>query len=98
MSRTRELPNSVLPAINAIINATNVLDQRYYNVRNHSDDACFYYPQPVLGQAVLFRGKCDQNIAVVQNFDVAQVSVNYLTYKFSRNKSTAGHRPAPNIA
>lgn len=52
-----------------------VLDNRYYQNIDQSDSACFYLPDIPLGQPVVLPGQCNQNIPVVQNFDVARVSI-----------------------
>ncbi|KAJ2953455.1 hypothetical protein O0L34_g1049 [Tuta absoluta] len=73
MSRTRSLTPAANERINQKVNDVRVLNQRYYKIVNNTDEACFYFPEPT-GQPVRFRGRCDQNIPVVQNFNVA----NYL--------------------
>ncbi|XP_041970035.1 uncharacterized protein LOC121726651 [Aricia agestis] len=68
LSRTTSLSTESQNAINAAVDSINVLNDRYYERIDHSDDACFYYPIPD-GNPVIFRGQCDESIEVVQNFD-----------------------------
>lgn len=73
MSRTNVLTANAVNAISQVVNRVNVLDDRYFQTVNRSDAACFYYPTP--GSTPLrFRGQCDQNIPVVQNFNAVRVS------------------------
>lgn len=57
------------------MNTINVLDAQYFNSRDHSAEACFYYPEPEDGKPVIFRGRCDDNISVVRDFDITNVSI-----------------------
>lgn len=75
MSRTRQLTTNATTAIDSVINTINVLDDQYFNSRDHSAHACFYYPEPETGKPVIFRGRCDDNITVVTDFDVHGVSI-----------------------
>lgn len=75
MSRTRQLSDNATIAINSIINLIDVLDAQYYNSRDHGAQACFYYPEPKPKEPVIFRGRCDDNITVVTDFDVGRVSI-----------------------
>nr|XP_049704849.1 uncharacterized protein LOC110376413 isoform X13 [Helicoverpa armigera] len=70
LSRTRTLPTAAANAINNVMSNIRVLDQRYFLPRDHSAQGCFYYPEPQPGQAVIFPGHCDDNIAAVPNFDL----------------------------
>ncbi|XP_047033930.1 uncharacterized protein LOC124640271 isoform X1 [Helicoverpa zea] len=70
LSRTKSLSTAAATAINNIMSNTQVLDQRYYVNRDQSPEGCFYYPDPQPGQAVIFPGQCDDNIAAVPNFDL----------------------------
>ncbi|KAI5642834.1 lipocalin / cytosolic fatty-acid binding protein family domain-containing protein [Phthorimaea operculella] len=70
MGRTRTLTPEANQRINQKINEVRVLNERYYRPVNNTEEACFYFPEPN-GQPVRFRGRCDQSIPVVQNFDVA---------------------------
>ena len=74
LSRTRDLSANATTKINRVINSINVLNQRYYSSIEHSDSACFYYPEAD-GSPVVFRGQCDGNIPVVTNFNATAVSV-----------------------
>ncbi|XP_045533463.1 uncharacterized protein LOC123720756 isoform X3 [Pieris brassicae] len=73
LSRTTELSPSANDNINAIIERTNVLNSRYYSKIQHSVDACFYYPEDN-GQPLVFRGPCEENVPLVNNFNAS----NYL--------------------
>lgn len=52
----------------------DVLQQKYFEEIKQTDEACFYLPEHVPGQIVTFIGQCDENISVVQNFNVNRVS------------------------
>ncbi|CAK1583857.1 unnamed protein product [Parnassius mnemosyne] len=68
LSRTRDLTPTAINNINQVINNVDVLNNRFYEIINQSDDGCFYYPEPD-GNIVTFRGQCDPNIRVVTGFD-----------------------------
>lgn len=68
LSRTKELTDAATNAINAKINSIDVLDQIYYQPRDQTRDGCFFYPEPVLGEPVIFPGQCDEQIPVVLDF------------------------------
>ncbi|CAH0728579.1 unnamed protein product, partial [Brenthis ino] len=68
LSRTRELSANATTEINRVMNSVNVLNQRYYARIEHSDSACFYYPEAD-GNPVTFRGQCNESIPVVDNFN-----------------------------
>ncbi|XP_064293123.1 uncharacterized protein LOC128682706 [Plodia interpunctella] len=70
LSRNETLPEESLASIDAIIYNVTVLDHRFYQTVNRSDEDCFYFPEAD-GRPVVFRGQCDQNIPVVQNFNAA---------------------------
>ncbi|GBP17935.1 Apolipoprotein D [Eumeta japonica] len=72
LSRTRELSNSAIQAMDEVISRVRVLNERFYTRRLHSDEDCFYFPVPVYNEPVTFRGLCDQSIQVQQNFDAAR--------------------------
>ncbi|XP_037294072.1 uncharacterized protein LOC115446804 isoform X2 [Manduca sexta] len=69
LSRNPQLSPSAAAQVNQVVNSIMELNNAYYVAADHSDSACFYYPPPVQNQAVIFRGQCDQNIPVVQNFN-----------------------------
>ncbi|XP_068619407.1 uncharacterized protein [Battus philenor] len=71
LSRTRDLTANAITRINQVINEVDVLNNRFYEIVNQSDDGCFYYPEPD-GNPVVFRGQCDPDIRVVTGFDAAQ--------------------------
>lgn len=75
LSRSRLLSASATIEIDNVANTIDVLDDRYFNIRDHSAQACFYYPVPEPGRPVNFRGRCDDNLPVVQDFDVNRVSI-----------------------
>ncbi|KAG6455295.1 hypothetical protein O3G_MSEX009121 [Manduca sexta] len=72
LSRNPQLSPSAEAQVNQVVNSIMELNNAYYVAADHSDSACFYYPPPVQNQAVIFRGQCDQNIPVVQNFDAGR--------------------------
>lgn len=74
MSREKSLNSSAITNINRVIDSMRVLNNRYFQYINHSDDACFYYPETG-PNPVIFRGQCDPNINVVTNFNASGVSI-----------------------
>lgn len=86
LSRTRELSANATTEIDRVINSINVLNQRYYSRIEHTDSACFYYPEAD-GSPVVFRGQCNESIPVVTNFNAAAVSIKFndMTILSSRN-------------
>jgi retinol-binding protein 4 len=79
MSRTPSLTEAAVDAINAKIATINVLNNRYYQRIDQSDAGCFYFPEPKPGTTVKFRGRCDESIPVVQNFNATRVSFPHCT-------------------
>lgn len=75
LSRRRQLSNESRLVIDEIINSIPVLNHEYYIEKDHSDEACFYYPEVIPGQPVSFRGQCDENIEVVTDFELENVSL-----------------------
>ncbi|XP_069360734.1 uncharacterized protein [Maniola hyperantus] len=69
LSRTTQLTPSAIERINQVVNRIDVLNERYFEVDDQSDEACFYLPPP--GGDTIFRGQCDETIAVVGNFNAA---------------------------
>lgn len=78
LSRDTTLSQTANDNINQIINNIDVLNARYYYDIDHSESGCFYFPE-ASNNEVVFRGQCDENIPVVQNFDAARVSSNIST-------------------
>lgn len=74
LSRQRNLSTDSSNAINNVINSIPVLRQDYFELQGHTDEDCFYYPEPVVGEPVVFPGQCDNNIRAVPDFDLTQVS------------------------
>ncbi|CAG9789457.1 unnamed protein product [Diatraea saccharalis] len=72
LSRTKELTQSASDSINEAMAQVPVLDQRYFVPVDQSPDGCFYFPEPQSGVPVVFPGQCDENIAVVQDFNLTQ--------------------------
>ncbi|XP_052744153.1 uncharacterized protein LOC112046433 [Bicyclus anynana] len=70
LSRTTTLTNAAVTAINTAAASIPVLDDRYYVTRDHSDQGCFYYPEPEPGKPVVFPGQCDDTIQAVANFNM----------------------------
>ncbi|CAG9565651.1 unnamed protein product [Danaus chrysippus] len=68
MSRTRDLTQNAIQNINRVVDSIDVLNNRYYEVLDHSDNGCFYLPTPNPNSPVIFPGQCDPNINVVNNF------------------------------
>lgn len=72
MSRTRSLTEEAISAINEVISTVEVLNNRYYVTKDHSDAACFYFPEPS-DSPVSFRGQCNLTIPAMPNFDPVRV-------------------------
>ncbi|OWR44741.1 chlorophyllide A binding protein precursor, partial [Danaus plexippus plexippus] len=72
LGRNKELNSSALAAIDRAMSPIPVMDQRYFVRGNHSEESCFYYPEPQEGVPVVFPGRCDDNINVVQNFNLTE--------------------------
>ncbi|KAJ8714188.1 hypothetical protein PYW08_007808 [Mythimna loreyi] len=73
LSRTKQLsPNSEL-AINAIMDDVLYLDKRFYKIQNQTEGGCFYFPEPQDNVPVVFPGQCDETVAVIQNFNLADL-------------------------
>jgi hypothetical protein len=77
LSRSKRLSNAANNHINGILLLSNddVLDQRYFEDINQSDEACFYLPVLKPGEPVVFPGQCDETIPAVPNFNVSRVSI-----------------------
>ncbi|KAJ0173509.1 hypothetical protein K1T71_010658 [Dendrolimus kikuchii] len=71
MSRTDNLSENATNRINAAMERVNVLDNRYFQTVNRSDEACFYFPEVNINTPLVFRGQCNESIPVVNNFNVA---------------------------
>ncbi|KAG7297779.1 hypothetical protein JYU34_018521 [Plutella xylostella] len=72
LSRTKELSNEANAVMDRIINSIDVLDQRYYQIKDQTPEGCFFEPLPT-GRPVVYPGKCDANIRAVPNFDLTKV-------------------------
>ncbi|CAH0690321.1 unnamed protein product [Spodoptera exigua] len=70
LSRENALSPEAVTKINEVIDNIQVLNNRYYYVVDRSAASCFYYPIPNQSSSVKFRGQCDQNIRVHQNFQL----------------------------
>ncbi|KAF9407326.1 hypothetical protein HW555_012606 [Spodoptera exigua] len=70
LSRENALSPEAVTKINEVIDNIQVLNNRYYYVVDRSAASCFYYPIPNQSSNVKFRGQCDQNIRVHQNFQL----------------------------
>lgn len=74
VSRTRQLPDAAREQVNQVINSLVELNSLYYQVTDQSDASCFYIPETVDGDSIVFGGQCDLNIPVVNNFQAGDVS------------------------
>lgn len=72
MSRNNTLTSEAETAINQVVSTVNVLNDRYYQTVNRTDNGCFYYPDPDDNTIVVFRGQCDMNIPALPNFDAGR--------------------------
>lgn len=73
LSRSKTLSAAANTAINSKISEVDVLHQQYYENIDQSEAACFFLPDLVPGEPVVFEGQCDRNIPIVQNFNAARV-------------------------
>ncbi|CAK1550414.1 unnamed protein product [Leptosia nina] len=71
LSRRKELSSAANTAIDNAIADIVVLDNKYYEPIDQSDNACFYLPDLAPGEPVILLGKCDSNIQAIQNFNVS---------------------------
>ncbi|KAL0819468.1 hypothetical protein ABMA28_007573 [Loxostege sticticalis] len=71
LSRTRSLSPAANESIDSVIDSIDVLHNQYYEDVDQSDDACFFLPDFVAGEPVIFPGQCDPNVPVVQNFNAS---------------------------
>lgn len=73
LSRNRTLSASATNSINQALNVNEVLDERYFEPIDQSDDACFFFPE-FNDTVITLSGPCDESIRGVPNFDAAAVS------------------------
>ncbi|XP_045777015.1 uncharacterized protein LOC123875308 [Maniola jurtina] len=69
LSRTRQLTNAAQLDVDRVISSEVDLNKRYFIEADQSEQSCFYYPEPVPQQPVVFRGRCDPNIPAMANFN-----------------------------
>ncbi|KAF9816947.1 hypothetical protein SFRURICE_016828 [Spodoptera frugiperda] len=70
LSRTRQLSEEANTAINTIINNNIVLGNEYFEVIEHSDEACFYLPEIEAGEPIILPGQCDTTIGGILDFNI----------------------------
>lgn len=96
LGREPSIPELVLTDINTVIDSVQVLSQQYYVPRDHSEEACFYYPDNNGGDVIL-NGQCipDAEVPAVPNFQANVVStptifetqdflISYFRHRFNR--------------
>ncbi|XP_063539025.1 uncharacterized protein LOC134748235 [Cydia strobilella] len=71
LSRTPALTVEANDAINTIISSTQGLLGDYYQTQTHTDQDCFYVPEPVPGESVLFPGACGE-VTGMQGFEASR--------------------------
>ncbi|RVE53897.1 hypothetical protein evm_001559 [Chilo suppressalis] len=69
LSRRRQLSEQAQAAVNDVIASEITLNNRYFRQSDQSDEGCFFFPVPIPGVPVVYRGSCNASIAVVQDFD-----------------------------
>ncbi|XP_061721996.1 uncharacterized protein LOC133528577 [Cydia pomonella] len=74
LSRQKTISEASETAISAVINSVQVLSQEYFVRRDHTDDGCFYYPEPEAGKPVVFPGQCDESIQAEPDFNLDRFS------------------------
>lgn len=77
VTRTRVMSDSVRLLVNEVVNSVFELNNQYYRTADQSNAGCFFYPEPVPNQAVIFRGQCDESIPALPNFDPVRVSSSF---------------------
>nr|QNT08914.1 polycalin [Spodoptera littoralis] len=70
LSRSRELSSTGNAVINDAMTNIDVIDDRYFENVEQTDEACFHYPDLGPNDPVIFPGQCDLNIPVIQDFDI----------------------------
>ncbi|CAK1550413.1 unnamed protein product [Leptosia nina] len=72
LSRTNTLSQQAVEAINRVFLRVPELDDKYFVNADQSEAACFYLPAVDATKPVVFRGQCNENIAVVRNFEATR--------------------------
>lgn len=75
LSRTKQLTAASSTAIDNAMANIDVVENRYFQSIDQSDQACFYLPEIAAGQPVIFPGQCDTTITGVNNFSPSRVSI-----------------------
>ncbi|XP_063387670.1 uncharacterized protein LOC134673601 [Cydia fagiglandana] len=74
LSRQKTMSAASETAISAVVDSVQVLSQEYFVTRDHTDDGCFYYPEPEAGKPVVFPGQCDESIQAEPEFNLDRFS------------------------
>ncbi|XP_063628207.1 uncharacterized protein LOC134799701 [Cydia splendana] len=74
LSRQKTMSAASETAISAVLDSVQVLSQEYFVTRDHTDDGCFYYPEPEAGKPVVFPGQCDESIQAEPEFNLDRFS------------------------
>lgn len=85
LSRSRELSNTGNAAINDAITNIDVIDNRYFDNTDQSDEACFHLPDLAPGEDVVLPGRCDTTIKGIDDFNITAVSFFTTKCNFTRN-------------
>uniref|UniRef100_A0A2H1WEV9 SFRICE_011468 n=1 Tax=Spodoptera frugiperda TaxID=7108 RepID=A0A2H1WEV9_SPOFR len=72
LSRTGILTPQDNAAINEVITKTQGLTNKYYQITDQSDEACFYYPDITPNDSIIIPGQCDETISGFAPFDINQ--------------------------
>lgn len=72
LSRTKTLAPEYSAVIDDVVKNTQGLLEDYYSRTSQTDADCFYVPEYVPNQDVVFRGQCAE-VTGVQGFDVTKV-------------------------
>lgn len=67
-----------LAFINTVIVNTFGIELSSLRTIDHSETACYILPVIEPGDPIIFPGQCDDNLAVVQNFEVDRVSISII--------------------
>ncbi|KAF9806882.1 hypothetical protein SFRURICE_005839 [Spodoptera frugiperda] len=73
LSRTGILTPQDNAAINEVITKTQGLTNKYYQITDQSDEACFYYPDITPNDSIIIPGQCDETISGFAPFDINQI-------------------------
>lgn len=78
LSRQRELNSEAQMNVSKVIDSLLELNNAYFLTTDQSSEGCFYFPEVNPNAPVRFRGKCDETIQAVPNFNPVLVNTTVL--------------------